>query len=86
MADVDRDKSTGADAWSRQNDLESAEELTNSAIASLRAYREEQKTLPEIHVHVDSKSEKSSRPLWLTIAVSLGVPAILLELIRRILG
>lgn len=66
-----------------RNDLDDAEELTNAAIERLRAYREEQKTLPEIHVHVDDTSKKNGRPLWLTVLVSLGVPAMLLEVIRR---
>lgn len=59
---------------------------TDSALDELR--RMPQPSVPEIHIHLpdddDSEPPPPDRhlPTWVKVAISLGVPAIVLEVIR----
>lgn len=70
---------------SQQSD---AERETDQAIASLRDSVHDVGV--DVHVHLDApaapKSDKRSLPTWVTILIALGVPAMLAEVIRRMMG
>lgn len=43
-------------------------------------------TVPDIHVHIDAQDEPTLKlPSWVKIALALGLPALALELVRRLL-
>lgn len=63
------------------------EELaTDEALDRLR--RAELPTLPEINIYTAAPTEKKAdgSPTWLKIIVALGIPAVILEIVRRVLG
>jgi hypothetical protein len=61
------------------------QKATDEALARLK--RAELPTLPEFHIHLDSVDtpEKESLPKWVKITLALGLPAMVLEIVRRLL-
>ena len=56
---------------------------TDAALDRLKA-RRKLPTIPDVHVHLPPQ-QPSKAPGWVKLAAALGIPAILLEIIRRYL-
>lgn len=60
---------------------------TDRALEAVRR-RRELPTIPEVHVHVEREGQRQKPdqvPPWVKIAIALGAPALVAELIRRLL-
>jgi hypothetical protein len=80
---------TGAES-SASDELRNLAEEVDAAIDALARARASQ-SIPEIHVHVDAPRKESKAPAsapstqWVKVAAAIGLPALLLEIVRRVL-